>query len=218
MAKPLSEMAVKSLLIDRIFNKISNIFYQRLSWRFALGNRVPRSIWDKQFSDGIWDYLYSENEKQHYQIIVSYLKHYTQAPSLLDIGCGQGVLYHYLKESNNSIEYSGIDLSKWAIEIGKKEFPEAHFSQLDFDREKLDKKFDVIVFNETLYYFNRPLKTIEKVIKHNLCPNGYLIISMCDYIGHDVIWEKLTKLYHPLKMDTVENQTGQRWKIAVFKP
>lgn len=211
-------MALKSLLIDRISSKIGNILYQRIFWRFAFGNRVPRSIWEKQFSKGVWDYLYSDNEKQHYQIITGYVKHYAQAPSLLDIGCGQGVLYHYLRENNNSFEYFGIDISKQAIEIGKKEFAEANFSQLDFDREKLDGKFDVIVFNETLYYFNRPLKTIEKVIRHNLRSNGYLIISMCDYIGHDVIWEKLTKHHKPLKMDTVENQIGQKWKIALFKP
>jgi len=211
-------MAVKSLYIDRIFSKIRNILYQKLLWRYAFGNRVPRSIWEKQFSSGVWDYLYSDKEKQHYQVIASYVGYYASMPSLLDVGCGQGVLYHYIKENSNPIKYSGLDISKQAIEIGKKEFPEANFYQADFDREKLNGKFDIVVFNETLYYFKRPLKTIENVIKYNLNANGHIIISMCDYIGHDVIWQKLEKRYTPLKKDVVENQMGQKWKIAIFKP
>jgi len=211
-------MAIKSLYIDRIFSKIRNILYQKLLWRYAFGNRVSRSIWEKQFSSGVWDYLYSDKEKQHYQIITSYVEHYGSTPSLLDIGCGQGVLYHYIKENSNLVKYSGIDISKQAIEIGKKDFPEANFYQADFDREKLNGKFDIVVFNETLYYFKRPLKTIENVIKYNLNANGHIIISMCDYIGHDVIWQKLEKRYTPLKKDVVENQVGQKWKITIFKP
>ena len=211
-------MAINSLYIDRIYSKIRNILYQRLLWRYAFGNRVSQRIWEKQFSNGVWDYLYGDSEKQHYQIIARYVENYAAEQSLLDIGCGQGVLYHYLNANSNPINYFGIDISKQAVEIGKKKFPKANFSQLDFDREKLIGKFDIVIFNETLYYFDRPLKTVEKVIKYNLASNGYIIISMCDYIGHDVIWKKLLKSYETLQQDVVENEIGQKWTVAIIKP
>ncbi|QNR85286.1 class I SAM-dependent methyltransferase [Pedobacter riviphilus] len=205
------------LLFDKVKNKIRHQIYIFVLSRFGFGNRVPKSIWEKQFYGNDWDYLYTEAEKGHYLAIVNLFK---KVPfgSVLDVGCGQGVLYHYLKAAAEPLNYMGIDISGNAIGKAKASFPEANFKQLDFDYQKLEGKFDVIIFNETLYYFNRPLSIIQKCIDENLNNGGYFIISMCDYIGHEVIWQKLKQRYHFLSIEEIINLNKQKWKIGCFKP
>ncbi|KLT66648.1 trans-aconitate 2-methyltransferase [Pedobacter sp. BMA] len=202
------------LLLDRIKNKVRRQSYNLFLSHLGFGNRVSRSIWEQQFANGSWNYLYGKDEEAHYQHIVECVKQ--KKGSILDVGCGQGVLYSYLSNNQQGADYLGIDISGKAIEMAKKTFPGATFRQLDFDYSRLEGQFDVIIFNETLYYFNQPLKTIEKCIEHNLSKNGRLIISMCDFKGHDVIWQKLRSKYRFNSFKEIINEKGQIWKVGVI--
>ena len=187
--------------------------------RFGFGNRVPKIIWEKQFSSGAWDYLESKDEAQHYQTIIKFFDQQKNKNSILDIGCGKGVLYKYLKE-NGSLQgsgYMGIDLSQTAIRAAQQRFRETNFKQLDFENNSIEKKFDVIIFNESLYYFPLPLKIIDKCFLQNLNENGVFIISMFNYPGHDEIWKKIEKHYHILLSEEVKNDKGEKWKIKVLQ-
>ena len=204
--------------IDRLKNKIRVTLYKTILRKYAYGNRIARSTWEKQFSDGFWDYLYSPDEAAHYEAFVGLFNQYTQKGAVLDAGCGQGVLYNYLKKNGGSFDYLGIDISAEAVAAAGKASPETHFKQVDFDKEKLEEKFDVVMFNETLSYFVRPVKKIATCIEENLKPGGYMMISLCDYIGHDEIWTKLKSQYDFLDFKIVENDKGQKWKMGIFKP
>ncbi|AZI25824.1 class I SAM-dependent methyltransferase [Pedobacter sp. G11] len=204
------------LLLDRIKNKIRRQSYNLFLSRFGFGNRVSRSIWEQQFADGTWNYLYGKDEEAHYQYIVECVQ--DKNGSILDVGCGQGVLYSYLKSMQQGTNYLGIDISGKAIALAKKTFPEATFSQLDFDYSSLEGQFDIIIFNESLYYFNQPLKIIDKCIRHHLKTNGQFIISMCDFKGHDVIWQKLKCKYAFSSLKEIANKKGQLWKVGVMDP
>jgi 2-polyprenyl-3-methyl-5-hydroxy-6-metoxy-1,4-benzoquinol methylase len=206
-----------AVMIDRLKNKIRRIAYNSLFYRFGFGNRVSRSIWEKQFGGKDWDYLYTEAEKDHYLAIVDLLKKHGLG-KILDIGCGQGVLYHYLKSDVELLSYLGIDISANAVAKARASFSAANFEQLDFDCQNLEGKFDIIIFNETLYYFNKPLDTIQKCIDQNLNVGGYFIISMCDYIGHEVIWQKLKQHFNFLSMEEITNFNQQKWKVGLFRP
>lgn len=48
--------------------------------------------------------------------------------SLLDIGCGQGDLYFWLRENEYRVDYCGIDLTPAMVEQARARFPEAHFA------------------------------------------------------------------------------------------
>ena len=205
------------LFLDKIKNKCRRLLYTLILCKLGFGNRVSKSIWEKQFKEKGWDYLYTDEEKDHYLAIVNLINKQT-GRKLLDIGCGQGVLYYYLKAVAEPLHYLGIDISGVAIEQAKASFPEANFKQLDFDYQKLEGKFDVIIFNETLYYFNRPLSIIQKCINENLNNGGYFIISMCDYIGHEIIWQKLKQQYNFLSIEEIINLNQQKWKVGLFSP
>lgn len=205
-------------LIDKIKNKIRGTLYRKFLYKYGFGGRVSRGTWEKQFSTGSWNYLYEAQEEGHYKAITAFYDKYSKNGSILDVGCGQGVLYHYLKTVlNRELNYFGIDISQSAVDIAATNFQEASFKQLDFDNHSLDKKFDVIIFNETLYYFNRPLKKIATCIKQNINPNGYFIISMCEYDTHEILWSKLTANYDFLEFREIENEKGQKWKVGIFK-
>lgn len=205
------------LLIDKIKDKCRRLLYTHVSSRFGHGNRVSKSVWEKQFEGEDWDYLYGITERDHYLAIADLLKK-QEGGRVLDVGCGQGVLYHYMSKKFKSLNYLGIDISSNAINKARVSFSEAKFEQIDFDYQNLKGEFDVIIFNETLYYFNKPLATIQKCINQNLNSGGCFIISMCDYIGHDVIWEKLKQHFNFLHFEEIVNENQQKWKIGLFKP
>jgi SAM-dependent methyltransferase len=47
--------------------------------------------------------------------------------SVLDIGCGLGDFYQWMKEQNYAPDYSGIDITPKMVELCKERFPEADF-------------------------------------------------------------------------------------------
>lgn len=203
----------------RVKDKVLNLLKSRLLGKKYLGTRLSKSVWESQFSSGHWDRLYNQDERDHYLTICDFYNTYSPGKSILDVGCGQGVLYHYLREQANiGIGYLGIDISSTAIEKAKQRFQNANFTQIDFDRNKINEKFDVIIFNETLYYFDRPVEKIEECKRANLNDSGLFIVSMCEYDGHGLIWEELEKKYEFLKLQVIKNENGQQWKVSIFKP
>jgi len=113
--------------------------------------------WDEQFKEGRWDYLKSIQQAPHYGVIAAYVSEGLGC-SVLDIGCGIGLLNEYL----NSYEYVGIDLSKEAIKTAREAFNYVTFHVADADTYKPEREYDYIVFNESLYYMPDPLATLER--------------------------------------------------------
>ena len=69
---------------------------------------------------------------------------------ILDFGCGNALLYSYLKNNNiTNINYSGLDISKKFISTCKSKYPEAKFYCKDILREGIDLEFDYAICNGT---------------------------------------------------------------------
>lgn len=88
---------------------------------------------------------------------------------LLDAGCGYGALYDCLKQhpANNSIRYTGIDLSPDLIEIAKIRNPEGNFIAADITRtEYKDDYFDVAICRsvEGMLHDNCPTETANEFV------------------------------------------------------
>lgn len=203
------------MYLQTVTNKIRSKLYSSFLYRFGFGNRISRSVWEDQFSGRHWDYLFSKGESEHYQTIVGLYEKFGRKGKILDVGCGQGVLYQYLNEKfGRDLDYLGIDISEAAVKKASQLFPFGNFKQLDFDKQELLEKFDIIIFNETLYYFIKPLDTVEDCIAQNLNENGSIIISMCDLPGHRLIWKGLKEKYKFLSFQEVENEQHQKWYVA----
>ena len=59
--------------------------------------------------------------------------------SILEVGCGLGYVVDLIARNNQNIEINGCDISKKAIQIAKKKFPQYNFfvNDITSDKKKL---------------------------------------------------------------------------------
>lgn len=205
-----------SKLLFKIKTKIKNMLQPS-------GVSVPeisKETWDKQYSSGEWDHLESDQEKAHYDTIVKFVKQYGSGKSVFDIGCGNGVLYKYLKASGavDNSDYLGIDISGSAIDIAGTTHGASLFKTVNYQEEGVDSRFGCVIYNETLYYFKNPKSILDKSINENLHANGVLIVSMVKYGKHHKLWEMIDGNYQVLDEETVGNDNNTSWTVKVIKP
>lgn len=67
-----------------------------------------------------------------------------EGASALDVGCGLGGFYGYLKDHYESVRYIGIDINPRYIEKARKLYPDAEFEVADFEECKA-MPFDYVV-------------------------------------------------------------------------
>jgi 2-polyprenyl-3-methyl-5-hydroxy-6-metoxy-1,4-benzoquinol methylase len=199
-------------LFYKLRYKASEAVSRNILFPLGIGRPWKKESWEDGFSKNHWDYI--ENETTRYEAIAAYYALFNPTASVLDVGCGKGGLYHYLKQVNPDIQYFGLDISENAVNAATKRFPNLSFQQLDFDKQEFDKKFDIIIFNEVIEFFTRPVKRIRKSCAENLHPGGAIIISM--FQGHDGLWKQIDKNFNILKESEVRNEADKKWKIKLL--
>ena len=206
-------------LASYLKTKIYSVFYKTILYRLGFGARVGKEVWEKQYADTEWDFLASDDEKVHYEALLNQVKKAGSIETILDIGCGEGVLYNYLKSSLNiPFGYHGIDISETAVSKGTEKYPGIDFKVIDYDSEHVEGRFKLIIFNEVLYYFVKPVKIISKAVNENLATGGIMIISMYDdKKGRNArIWKNIDLNFKVLSHDVVSNSKGVTWNIKTI--
>jgi SAM-dependent methyltransferase len=98
--------------------------------------------------------------------------------SLLDIGCGTGLLLrnleNYFVSPNN---YVGMDLAQEAIDYCKQHFPQFQFYKNSISGvPNINKKFDIIVlFSVFTHIYPNEMESMLKQLKSFLKPNGFIV-------------------------------------------
>ena len=86
---------------------------------------------------------------------------------------------------------SALIFSPVAIAMAQaKGFPGARFIVGDADDCRLDRRFDIIVFNEVLYYLDRPQRAVSRLADWIARPEGHIIVSVFRD-NHDWVWRKI---------------------------
>lgn len=83
-----------------------------------------------------------ETQLSRFEAIYSYIKKDKNA-SIIDLGCGLGDLYSFLKSKGFQGQYLGIDLVPEMIDAARQKYPEAEFKIMDI--MKNDLKADYII-------------------------------------------------------------------------
>ncbi len=95
--------------------------------------------------------------------------------SILDIGCGTGILYELLKNEGYDFSYTGVDLSDSMIEVGKKRY--AGIDLRIMDSEKLefeDNSYDIVFMRSVLHHLPQPVDAVKEMQRVS---KGIIIVS-----------------------------------------
>ncbi len=179
-----------------------------------------RDLLDAQYAAAEWDYLRSIGETPRFGVVSAYCRLLGSNGSLLEIGCGEGLLLEQLDRSRFR-HFTGIDISSVAIDRARKlEDERTTFARADAQTYVPDRIFDVIVFNEVLEYFDDPLALVQRY-EPFLAKDGHLVVSM--FAGIDTartrrIWKRLAGVYDVVAHTRVATQRNYLWNIKVLRP
>jgi len=156
------------------------------------------------------------DELARYSIIVGYLQYLKCGGSVLDVGCGEGVLQEKLGP-RTYCRYVGIDISSEAIgQASHKEDEKTSFVCADVNNYVPTESFDAIVLNEILYYLDDPLKVLKRYEGY-LKEDGIFIISMFVSRKTTLCWQKLETAYHFVdETKSTNKRTARSWICRVW--
>ena len=146
---------------------------------------VKRRMWNGEFSGGRWNHL----DATPSDCVYPFVEEYANGGSILDLGCGSGNTANELTVSSYR-DYTGVDVSDVAIDKAIKRTEvngRAHqnrFLQSDILTYVPTQDFDVILFRESIYYFQ--LSKIEPMLdrySRYLKNGGVFIVRMIEWTG-----------------------------------
>ena len=152
--------------------------------------------------------------------------------SILEVGCGLGFVVDLIARNNQNQEVNGSDISKKAIQIAKKKFPQYNFfvNDVTSDKKEIDKKFDIVIFNQILWYILEKLDQSLLNSHSMLKKDGHFIISQAffrseqkygkdivdGFFGLDSIMKPKYNNLFQLKSKTFENSGKYLYNDGIF--
>jgi len=141
---------------------------------------IKKLFWDRDFSGGKWDFI----DNTAGDCVYPFLEKYSQNGDILDLGCGPGNTANELN-SGAYKTYIGVDISEVALAKAVKRTQESgradknSFVCSDFLGYAPTRKFDIILFRESLYHvpYGQVLEILEKYSKH-LKSSGVFIVRL----------------------------------------
>jgi 2-polyprenyl-3-methyl-5-hydroxy-6-metoxy-1,4-benzoquinol methylase len=182
--------------------------------------RASQEDLDSEHAVGYWDYLGEIQELGRFSVVAGYCRHVRPRASILEIGCGVGLLPERLGDAGYTT-YVGIDVSAEAIRRASAGSNTATtFIRHDAATYEPTSHFDLIVFNEVLEYFADPLQVVKRY-ENALAADGVFIVSM--FVGVDTardrhIWKQLASVYTLVDETRVVNRNDLAWTIKVLRP
>jgi len=211
--------ATKTLLV---------LLLERLGWarhlaffRARRGYLYDGARWDAEYRSGQWRFLHGLDQAAHSQLIELYRRRLKPLGAVLDIGCGEAILYD-IARGMAGCDYLGIDISETAIASAKTRVASnARFAIASAESFRSAERFDTVIFNESLYYYRDPRATMLKYLAM-LRPGGIVIVSMAICGIRDGLLK--LKIWHDLESvtETVAETSlvapSAGWIVKVLRP
>jgi 2-polyprenyl-3-methyl-5-hydroxy-6-metoxy-1,4-benzoquinol methylase len=187
---------------------------------------LVKERFEEQYRQGGWDFLNSDLELPRYGVISSYMKNLGRPISLLDVGCGEGLILKFC-DREWLVSYWGLDPSQTALDRISNILPGDRLVCAALEEFSTDQKFDVILFNEVLYYTTDPESQLNS-FRTYLKPGGVVLISAFKKSGLFArnscsirsVWSLIDKCkWKKLNQVVIKNiQHGLSWNIVLLQP
>jgi 2-polyprenyl-3-methyl-5-hydroxy-6-metoxy-1,4-benzoquinol methylase len=178
---------------------------------------MDQATWDREYAAGEWSKLGNLDEVPRYALVAGYIRTLGPAASVLDVGCGEGNLSHWLFESGKR-RYMGVDVSRVAVlEARAHSSSEARFEIADAATFDPGEQFDIIVLNEVLYYMAEPEVVLERY-EAFLRPEGRLIISMYRVPESICAWRRCASRLEVQHSVLLRGSNATEWNIWLCRP
>lgn len=189
--------------------------------RLGRGRRSSQAKWDDEYQRGGWDFLGSADERQRYRVLVELCSRWKRRPAVLDVACGEGLLLdHFQVMGLELADYLGLDISREAVARAQTRYPQARFEVADAEKYLPTSRYDLIVWNECLYYFRNPLAVLL-AFEAGLADDGLTVVSMYAPADqpdrHAKFWEIVRSRYECLEEKASRNRRSTQWQIGVFR-
>lgn len=203
----------KTSLAGRLANKIAS--WEKLQGRGDIP--ISQEAWEAQYVGAQWSYLDQLEELSRYSVVAGYVQCFSRGGSILDVGCGEGILVQRLNVAACK-SYVGIDISQTAIDkAAKKANRQIFFLQADAQEFVSGESFDAIIFNEVLYYMDQPLDVVQRY-EAWLKPGGVFISSLFENSRRAVaISGRIKERYNSIAEVRMSTQSAA-WIINIFAP
>jgi 2-polyprenyl-3-methyl-5-hydroxy-6-metoxy-1,4-benzoquinol methylase len=175
-----------------------------------------QAFWEKRYRDTYRTLLADRSEFGRYGVVAEYLLRLLPGGSVLDTGCGPGILAGLLKGS--SLHYTGIDISEEAVALARKNHPELQdrFHAVALDQFEPGERFDALTAIEILYYLDAGafFSHCSRLLK----PGGHLIVTMYDFAESRKLLPEVEKhLTDPFRAEVYNAEKGLRWHVVAGK-
>ncbi len=112
-----------------------------------------------------WEFdnsLYQKHLELYLDHMYRYLKS-TNAKVVLDVGCGEGIVYRAMRERGWTGEWTGMDFSAEAIEFARKASSEAQWQQGSaYEILHSDNSFDLVFCSQVLEHLPNPQLPLQE--------------------------------------------------------
>jgi SAM-dependent methyltransferase len=212
------------LLFGRRFPGAGALAGRVADWERATGRGdapASRQAWEEQYRAGKWELMRGLDELARYAVIAAFARRLAAGEAgaaagarLLDVGCGEGLLVDHLRPHGYR-RYLGIDLSPAAVaQAASRADAATSFAAADAEGEPPPGPWDVVIFNESVYYFRDPLATVRRY-EEVLAPGGAFVVSTFRSRRADAIVRALLRRYRLLEETAVSNRKGT-WAVRAL--
>jgi 2-polyprenyl-6-hydroxyphenyl methylase/3-demethylubiquinone-9 3-methyltransferase len=166
--------------------------------------KIKKALWDKEFSGDKWNFI----DDTASDCVYAHLEKHARGGDILDLGCGPGNTANELAEKAYTT-YLGVDISESALAKGVRRTNENgraaknSFVCSDFLSYMPPRKFDVILFRESMYHipYGSVLELLNKYSQY-LKSSGVFIVRL--YTGDAQTGE--IKLRVKRKIDLIKSK------------
>jgi 2-polyprenyl-3-methyl-5-hydroxy-6-metoxy-1,4-benzoquinol methylase len=175
---------------------------------------LSRDEWESEYREGRWSYLASADETPRYTRLVELLTRLVPGGAVLDVGCGEGLLRDRLRPHGYR-RFVGVDLSEEAVRAARAQADDRdQFVVAPGETFTPDERFDAVVFNECLYYFDDPVAVVERY-RPFVTENGVVLVSMFRARRSSAI-QRLLRAALPVLDETKVSTERGVWMVTAF--